>query len=199
MSTSEVIGEQRNFNKGVAGTNDNAAENGTLLVFVRMGGIADQTGTRVANLDDAILKLNRFGGTTPERQAVLIGTLVGAGATTTASLGSATNIGQYKQAQFLIDVTATGGATASLTVYVDSRLDGTTYMNLAAAAVMTTASRQVVQIQKEFNANNSTIITNNAGAGTIRNVGFADDLQVRYTISGATSTFDARVWVNLIG
>ena len=53
--------------------------------------------------------------------------------------------------------------------------------------------------EKAFKANNSTIITNNAGAGTIRNVGFADDLQVRYTISGATSTFDARVWVNLIG
>ena len=199
MSTSTSIGEQRVFNAAVAGQNDQVADTGTKDFFIKVGGVASQTGTRVADGDDVTQRFNRFGGIIPERQYILIGTLTGAGATTTANLGSSTLIGNFYQAQFLIDVTATGGATATLTVYMDSRLDGTTYMNIAAAAVMTTASRQVVQIQRNFGTNISTIITGEAGAGTIRNVGFADNLQVRYTISGATSTFDARVWLNLLG
>ena len=192
--------EVKGLHRGVVGTDDAVADGlGTSRLFYKVGGIVSGTGTRAADGDERALVLNRFGGLRPERQAVLLGTLDLTGATTTANLGSATNIGYFQEAQVLIDVSATGGVTASLTIYIDSKLDGTTFMNLAAGLVMTTASRQVITLQKNRGLNASTIITGEAGAGTVREVGFADDLQVRYSISGATSSISARVWLNLIG
>lgn len=130
---------------------------------------------------------------------VLVGNLTNATATTTAVLGSVSTIGQYARAQVVIDVADTGGATATLTVYIDSQLHAGTWTNLAAAAAMTTASRQVVMLSKAQDLNASTIVTGEAGAGTIRNVAWTDGLRVRYTITGATSTFNASVSINLIG
>ena len=200
MGYSSTLDEIRVLHRAVVGTDDAVADPlGTSRLFYVVGGIPDQTGTRAANGDWRALNINRFGGLTPERQAILIGSLTTASATTTADLGSATNIAYYKNAQVLIDVTGTGGTASTLTVYVDSRLDGTTYMNIAAGTIMTTASRQVITLQKVHSANASTIITDLAGAGTVRNVGWSDDIQVRYTIAGTTANFDCRVWLNLIG
>lgn len=191
--------EVKGLHRGVVGTDDAVADTGTFRLIYKVGGITDQTGTRAANGDERVLNLNRFGGLRPERQAILVGSLTTASATTTANLGSATNLGFYKEAQILVDVTATGGTASTLTIYVDSRLDGTTYMNIAAGAILTTASRQVIAIQKSRGTNASTLITGEAGAGTVREVGFADDLQVRYSVAGTTASFDFRVWFNLIG
>ena len=172
---------------------------GTNRLLVVIGGISTQTGTRVANEDWRALNLNRFGGLIQERQAILLGSLTTASGTTTANVGSATNIAYYKEAQVLVDVTATGGTASTLTIYVDSRLDGTTYMNIVAGTILTTASRQVITLVKQHADNTATLITGEAGAGTSRDVGWADDLQVRYSVAGTTASFDFRVWLNLIG
>ena len=116
--------EVKGLHRGVVGTDDAVADGlGTSRLFYKVGGIVSGTGTRAADGDERALVLNRFGGLRPERQAVLLGTLDLTGATTTANLGSATNIGYFQEAQVLIDVSATGGVTASLTVYIDSKLD----------------------------------------------------------------------------
>lgn len=200
MGWSSTLQETRKLFSAIVGTDDVAADTlGTNRLLLVIGGIAEQTSTRVAIGDWRALSPNRFGGLTPERQAILVGSLTTASGTTLASLGSATNIGYYKEAQILVDVTATGGTASTLTVYVDSRLDGTTYMNIAAGAILTTASRQVITLQKQRGTNASTLITGDAGAGTTREVGWADDLQVRYSVVGTTASFDFRVWFNLIG
>ena len=72
-------------------------------------------------------------------------------------------------------------------------------MNIAAGVIMTTISRQVITLQKQRGTNASTLITGEAGAGTTREVGWADDLQVRYSVVGTTADFSFRVWFNLIG
>lgn len=200
MGFSGTVNDQTRLIRSIIGTDDVAADPlGTNRLLMVIGGIAEQTGTRVAIGDWRVLNVNRFGGLIAERQNIEVGSLTTASATTTANLGSATNIGHYRNAQVLIDVTATGGTASTLTVYVDSRLDGTTYMNIAASTIMTTASRQVITLQKDHTTNAFTIITGDAGAGTVRNVGWADDLQMRYSIVGTTANFDFRVWLNLIG
>lgn len=200
MGWSSTLSDQTILVRSIIGTDDVAADPlGTNRLLLVIGGIAEQTGTRVAIGDWRALNLNRFGGLAPERQAILIGSLTTASGTTTANLGSATNLGHYRQAQIVVDVTATGGTASTLTVYVDSRLDGTTYMNLAAGTILTTASRQVISVSKERSTNNATLITGDAGAGTTRDVAFADDVQVRYSVAGTTANFDFRVWLNLIG
>ena len=172
-----------------------ADDNGQLLVG---GGVYVGTPTAVANGDMVRTWLNRFGYANPERQTILLGSLNGAVATTTAVLGTATGLGVFKDIDILINVTATGGATATLTVYVDSRLDGTTWSNLAAGVIMTTADTQVLHLTKR-NPAAAVNVAAVAGAGTVRAIGWADDLQVRYTLTGATSTADFRVWANGVG
>lgn len=200
MGWSSTLDEQRILIRAVVGTDDGAADPlGTNRLLLVIGGIAEPTATRVAIGDWRALNVNRFGGLTPERQAILIGSLTTASGTTTAALGSATNIAHYQNAQVLVDVTATGGTASTLTIYVDSRLDGTTYMNIAAGTILTTASQQIFQVTKDPATNNTTLITGDAGAGTVRNVGFADDIQVRYSVAGTTANFSFRVWLNLIG
>ena len=169
-STSTLIGETRNWQRFV--TRDQIGSGGSVMQYVAHAGIAYST---------------------------VIGTLTDAVATTTAVLGTVSNVAEYRFAQVVIDVVNTGGSTSTLTVYLDSALHSATFTNIAASAVMTTAGRQVLQLTKAGSANVSTIVTGEAGAGTIRNVGWANNLQVRYTITGATSTFNASVHVNLLG
>lgn len=183
------------LNSVVGEHNAVADGNGNALVG---GGVYVGTPTAVANGDLVRRWLNAYGYPNPERQTILLGSLNGAVATTTATLGTATGLGVFKDMDILINVTATGGSTATLTVYIDSRLDGTTWSNLAAGAIMTTADTQVVHLTKR---NPATAINVNAvaGAGTVRAIGWADDLRVRYTLTGATSTADFRVWANGVG
>ena len=183
-----------------AGRNDLAT---TGTSYMKIGGLASPTGTRVAVGDDVFLRLNQFGGITPERQNVLIGTITSSTATSGAQVGSATNIGQYKFAQVVISLNGATGDTNSSTFFVDSRLDGTTWLNIAASPVMatvtSTATVHVIQLTKNIATPMTTAITADAGPGTVRNVAFADDLRVRYTVTGDTAAVSFRIWVNLIG
>ena len=199
MSTSTSIGEQRVFNAAVAGTNDNAGDSGTKNIFISIGGLTDPTSTRVAALDDRKWNPNQFGRLAPERQNILIGSLTTSSATTTAILGTLLNIADFKNAQILVDITATGGTASTLTVFVESRHDGTSWFSIAATPLLTTADKQLITLSKLQAANASTLITALVGAGTVRNIGWADDLRIRYSIEGTTSSFDFRVWINLLG
>lgn len=172
-----------------------ADANGNMLVG---GGVYVGTPTAVANGQYVRTWHNAYGYLIPERQNILVGSLTTASATTTATLGTITGLGAFKDADILIDVTGTGGTASTLTVYVDSRLDGTTWTNIGAGTLMTTVSQHVVHITKR-QVNGVVVVTGLAGAGTVRAVGWADDVQIRYTIAGTTSNFSLRVWFNGVG
>ena len=88
MGWSSTVDDQRILLRSIVGTDDVAADPlGTNRLFLVIGGIAEQTGTRVAIGDWRALNPNRFGGLTPERQAILVGSLTTASGTTTANIG----------------------------------------------------------------------------------------------------------------
>ena len=172
-----------------------ADANGILLVG---GGVHAGVPTAVTGTAYVRTWLNKFGYTVPERQNILIGSLTTASATTTAVVGTATGLGAFRDLDILVDVTGTSGTASTLTVYVDSRLDGTTYTNIGAGTLMTTISSQVIHLTKR-QISGVAMVTALAGAGTVRAIGWADDVQVRYTMAGTTSAMTFRVWFNGIG
>ena len=151
------------------------------------------TPTAVADGQYVTVLLNKLGYPIPDRQSVLLFTTTtgGTGTFTSTAFG---NIGAFQNLEVLIDVTATGGSTATLTSFIDSRIDGTTWVNLAQGGTMTTASVQVLHLTKQ-NPATAITITADAGVGTVRAIGWSDDIRFRYSVGGATSTFTFRVFV----
>jgi hypothetical protein len=129
---------------------------------------------------------------------VLVGSLTTAAATTTAVLGTVSGAGKYRDVDMFVNVLAIGGSTATLTVYVDSEFASGTWANLGASQIHTTASHQVVHLTRRV-AGTGILTNTDAAVGTIRAIGFSDNLRVRYTITGATSTFNFEVYFNGIG
>lgn len=213
-STSTLTEETRRWQKAVStdaggtiainvkaaadsGVNDAAADGTT---FIKVGGIASQTGTRVAENDDVMLRLNRFGGTRPERMNVVVGTITTSTATTTRDIGSLTAIGNYTEAIVVVEQTAAGGDTNSSTVFLESRFDGTNWLGIAASTISATATSQIIMLTKHVATNGIQILMSALpGPGTVRNVGFADDIRARATITGDTASVSIRVSINLIG
>ncbi len=122
----------------------------------------------------------------------------------TTAAGSATGtiavgLAPYKDADVLVDVTAAAGTAATLDVYLDSRLDGTSWSNLGRLTAITGTAKALVHLSKRQAAVEIPGGGSDAGAGTIRAIGWGDDLRIRRDITGTTPSFTARVWLSLIG
>lgn len=180
----------------IAGQQGAAAD--TRDIHLIGGGVHVGTPTAVTGTAYVRTWLNAYGYATPERQNILVGSLTTASATTTATIGTITGLGAYRELDILVDVTGTSGTASTLTVYVDSRLDGTTYKNIGAGTLMTTISSQVIHLTKR-QVSGVAQVTALAGAGTVRAIGWADDVRVSYTMEGTTSAMTFRVWFNGIG
>lgn len=201
MGFSSTLDEIKVLQRAVTGTDDGAADPlGTTRLLLVVGGIAEPTLTRAAQGDWRALNPNRFGGLRPERMNVLMGTVTSSTATTTRDIGSVTAIGNHTEAIVVIEQTGATGDTNSSTVFLESRFDGTNWLGIAASTISTTATSQIIMLTKHVATNGLQILMNALpGPGTVRNVGFADDLRARITITGDTAAVSVRVWLNLIG
>ena len=163
---------------------------------VLSGGKHVKQPTAIDSGDVVTLWLGKQGHITPEIQALQLD-----GTTTSGVAGTGTwttGLGPYKEVDVLVDVTAVGGTSPSVIFYIDSRLDGTGTLNLARFTAITTAGKAVVHLSKRQAAAQVTGMGSDAGAGTVRAIGWADDLRIRRTISGTAPTATYRVWLNLV-
>mgnify|MGYP003394600642 CR=1 FL=1 len=168
--------------------------------FQRVGGVYVGTPTAAASGADVVMWLDAYGRNLPNLPKYLLLSTATAGTQTTTVAGTLNGIGGMKAIGVMVDVTSTVGSTATLQIFVDSRLDGTLWTNLGKFDLFTTAARSVMMLNK-IDADSGIVNTLgvDAGAGTVRQVGYGDDLRVRYTISGPTSQFNFTVFVNGIG
>lgn len=109
-----------------------------------------------------------------------------------------TGLGRFKYAQVYVNVSAATGTSPTLDIYLDSRLDGTNYKNIAHLTQITGTIDYSVQLSKA-NLAGQVDVTSDAGAGTIRSVGWGDDLRVRRDIGGTSPQFTYKVWLQLTG
>lgn len=141
-----------------------------------------------------------YGGGRQELERLVLYTITTAGSGTGTSTGTNNSLSRYHHGMVVADVTFTTGTAPTLVIYLDSKLDGTTFVNLARFAAITTNGQYVAVVTKEQKVNALVgDVLADAGAGTIRNLGWGDDMRVRHSISDATSQFSARVWFVGIG
>jgi len=167
--------------------------------FWGQGGFYQQDPTAGTSGNWQRLWLNKEGMVIPERQNLLLddvttGTGSGTGTTTIG-------LGVYKECDLFLDVTAAAGGTdtadRTLAIFIDTRLDGTNYTNIAQFNGTGSVVQYHIHLTKQFQTTADLNVTADAGAGTIRAVGWADDLRVRRDITGTSPDFDYRVWINL--
>lgn len=126
--------------------------------------------------------------------------VAGSGATGTAS-STVTGLANAKDLDVFVSVTDyTGAATGSLLIFVDGRIDGTNYVSIAQATIITTIGQAFIHLTKRNPAGQvAAALSVDAGAGTTRAFGFGDALRVRRQITGtATTTFSGAIYITNI-
>ena len=134
------------------------------------------------------------------RQFILDTTTLGSAA---ASGTATTGLGAFKVVDVHVNIGSMTGTISFLDILVDSRIDGTDWVNLAHLAQVTSATGSGYVTQARLVKNVTlpvevALLGTDAGAGTIRNIGWGDDLRIRRTVSGGTTApiFTYTVTVN---
>ena len=110
-------------------------------------------------------------------------------------------VSHAKQVVVFTDITLGSGTSPTLNVLVDTKLDGTSWINLARFAVFTgnsVESAAIVMNKETVTASEMPLMEIDAGAGTIRNIPWGDEFRIRTTSGGTTPSFTARFRINLL-
>ena len=121
----------------------------------------------------------------------------------------ATGLGYFKQILVHVRLSAAGGTSPTLNMFLDTRLDGTNITNLVSFPQLTnTATAGMVAVLNR----NISLVANAAGTvggitsaleadvgtGTVRTAGWGDDLRVRRAIAGTSPSYSYIVTLNCI-
>ena len=161
-----------------------------------VGGKYVKQPTANADGDAVIIWLDDRGYTKPHLQAVTLYSFTSGSdnATSTTTEG----LGPFTECDVLLDVTAQAGTTPTLDILVDGRYDGTNFINIAKyTQVGGTTGKYAVHLSKK-QGSGEVNVSADAGAGTIRAIGFGDALRVRRVIAGTSPVYDAAVYISLI-
>ena len=123
--------------------------------------------------------------------SVTVGTVGSSVGTTTTALGG------YREAAFYVSFSTFTGTVATFDLYIDSRLDGTNFVNLAhinyTSATAATA-RDVILLTRIVGTGivvgalgYVVLTTADLAAGTIAHVGWGDDLRIRQVAGSGTT------------
>lgn len=179
-----------NLVRGIHGT----AADGTPTVFL-VGGKYVAQPVAVDGGDVVAAWLDAKGYINPHVEALTLIDFTTAGTNQTGS--AVTGLGAFRDADVHVNVSAFTGTSPTLDVYADSRLDGTNWKNLARMTQMTGTGQFFLHLTKRQSGGEGTL-TSDAGAGTIRAVGWGDDLRVRANIGGTSPSVSAVISVNLV-
>ena len=165
-------------------------------VILQVGGKHVKSPTANASGDVVVLWTDPQGYITPNVTAVQLD-----GSATSGASGNGTwytGLGAFKEVDLIFDITATSGTTPTISFFIDTRLDGTGTTNLARLTTIGSAAAIGVHLSKVHSPAEIAILGADAGAGTIRAVGWADDLRIRHTVAGTSPTFTYRVWFSAV-
>ena len=140
------------------------------------------------------------------RQFILDSVALGsASATGTTTTG----LGGYRMIDLFVRFSSMTGTISTINIFVDSRLDGTNYINLAQSQTITSATGGTFAGVIRLNRTWATGVNVGAGAqvadiqidqpaATNANIGWGDDLRIRRAVSGGTTApiFSYTITVN---
>lgn len=177
-----------------------APASGTLAEFLRVGAVVGTAPGTFGDGVDVYTWVDRRRFNTPHLDAITLFSTTTAGSAATATGTWLTGLGGLKTVAILLDITATSGLTPTLDVFIDTRLDGTSTINLAQYGLLVGVGKTGIILSKgQVSSVADLTLTSDAAAGAARNFGWGDDLRVRYIVSGVTGTFSFAVYLNGVG
>mgnify|MGYP001563897537 CR=1 FL=1 len=177
------------------GTHGAAADAAPL--FVQSGGKWVGVPTAVADGQWVTRWLDKYGRSHPNLVTYLLNSA-------TTATGSATGttlsgIGVYKEIDLIVRVTTAGGTSPALNLFVDSRLDGTNWTNIAHFDEINGTPSLAVHLSRAQGTSLQILsLDSDAAAGTIRRIGWGDDMRIRRDITGTTPSFSYTVYLNAV-
>lgn len=184
------------YTMGQHGTTTPAS--GTLAEFTRQGAMV-QTSTGTYPLGtDLVDWVDRRGWNTPHLDTVTLFSTTTAGTQTTSTGTWLSALGGLNKLQLLVDITATGGTDPTLDAFVDTDFGGTRVINVARTTLMVGPQAALIILDRSPSTGGMVASINaDAGAGTVRSVGFGDRVRVRYSVgSNATSQVSFAVYIS---
>jgi len=188
-----------NYVLGLHGTA--VAASGGLPEFLRVGGRHLEQPPSATGTLDIVMWTDERGYLKPHLDAITLISTTTAGTQTTSTGTLTAGFGAMKQAIVLVDITGTGGTDPTLDCFIDSDFGGTRIINVARTTLMVGPQAAMIILDRAPGTGGQIgSINADAGAGTVRSVGFGDRIRVRYSVgSNATSQVTFAVYITGIG
>lgn len=132
-------------------------------------------------------------------------------ATGSATGTTTTGLGGYAHVELYLRMSDATGTVSGMDLFVESRLDGTNYVNVGRFSNVSSATGAtadaVMKLVKMGGTGTNVLLGGEvlglravAGAGTVRNIGWGDDLRIRREVSVGTTapSFSYTIWANAI-
>lgn len=196
MGTADTLNSPQYIQTRVWGVHDGTAD-GTAGEMWKVGGRYSATAAAVGDGDAALMWVDDRGRVHPHLDAYLLdsATTATGSATGTTSRG----LGVFSEMDVMARVTVGTGTSATMDMFLDSRLDGTNYINVAHLTKFTGADTVVAHLSRRQGTSLELVdVDADAGAGTIRRIGWGDDLRVRRDITGTSPQFSYTVYINSV-
>ena len=189
--------EQAIFNY-VLGQQGTAAPGGIASEFIRVGGVVGTAPGTYADSVDVGRWTDRRGFDNPHLDNITLFSTTTAGTQTTSTGTWLTGVGGLNHLMVLVDITATAGTDPTLDCFVDTDFGGTRVINVARSTLMVGPQAALIILDKSPATGGQVASVNaDAGAGTVRSIGFGDRVRVRYSVgSNATSGVTFAVYIS---
>ena len=166
--------------------------------FKRGGGVVGTAPGTYADGIDVVSWVDRRGFSNPHLDLLTLFSTTTAGTQTTSTGTWLTGVGGLKNLMVLVDITATAGTDPTLDAYLDTDFGGTRVINVARSTLMVGPQANMIILDKAPGTGGQIGSVNvDAGAGTVRSIGFGDRVRFRYTVgSNATSQVSFAVYIS---
>ena len=174
---------------GVHGTAANAT-----AAFQAVGGIFTSQPTAVDAGDYVKSWHDARGFAFPHVEALALASF-----TTSATAATATEVtgfGAFRDLDVQVRVTGLTGTTPTANVLIDSKIDGTNWVNILQTVDVITGTTKLVAHLTRRQAQGVVDVTIDAGEGTTRAIGFGDSIRVRHAVAGTTPALSYTVYAN---
>lgn len=182
----------------VLGQQGTASPGGAASEFLRHGGVVGTAPGTYADSVDVVSWVDRRGFGNPHLDNITLFSTTTAGTQTTSTGTWLTGLGGLNHLMVLVDITATGGTDPTLDAFLDTDFGGTRVINVARSTLMVGPQADMIILDKSPATGGQVASINaDAGAGTVRSVGFGDRVRFRYSIgSNATSQVTFAVYIS---
>jgi len=174
---------------GVHGTAANAT-----AAFQTVGGIFTSQPTAADDGDYVKGWTDSRGYTNPHVEALALASF-----TTSATAATATEVtgfGAFRDLDVQVRVTGLTGTTPTANVLIDSKIDGTNWVNILQTVDVITGTTKLVAHLTRRQAGAVIDVTADAGEGTTRAIGFGDSIRVRHAVAGTAPALSYTVYAN---